>query len=74
MSQIFSARLIYVSLRLVFKVQPLRNSRRKSVSKYLSLLKLNLCDTPEVHPEFCQMFNPNKAGPFEGSFFWVGSV
>ena len=55
-------------LRLVYTLcseDALRNSRRNYTYKFLSLLKLNLCDTPEVHPEFHQI---SKMELFESCF------
>ena len=45
-------------LRLVYVLcseDALRNSRGNYAYKFLSLLKLSLCDSPEVHPKFHQI-------------------
>ena len=55
-------------LRLVYVLcseDALGNSKENYAYKFLSLFKLNLCDTPEVHPEFHQI---SKVELFESCF------
>ena len=62
------------NLRLVYILcseDALRNSRRNYAYKFLSLLKLNLCDTPELHPEFHQI---SKVELFESRFDLLKTV
>ena len=62
------------NLRLVYILcseDALRNSRRNYAYKVLSLLKLNLCDTPELHPEFHQI---SKVELFESRFDLLKTV